>query len=94
VTVYVPEVLGAVYKPELDTLPPVALQVTLMFVLPVTVAVNCCVEFGRREDDVGLIATVTAAGLAETVIEATADCELSATLVAVSVYVPAELGAV
>jgi hypothetical protein len=42
-TVYVPALLGAVYNPELVTVPPVALQVTAVFVLPVTAAVNCWV---------------------------------------------------
>ena len=31
------------YSPVLETVPPVADQVTAVFVLPVTVALNCCV---------------------------------------------------
>ena len=40
-TVYVPAVLGAVYKPEAEIVPPVADHVTAVFVVPVTDAVNC-----------------------------------------------------
>jgi hypothetical protein len=39
-------VAGAVYNPVLDTVPAVVglmLQLTCVFALPVTVAVNCCV---------------------------------------------------
>jgi hypothetical protein len=51
VTVCEPVVLGAVYSPLLETVPTVVLplaipstdHVTLVFELPVTVAVNCCV---------------------------------------------------
>lgn len=42
-TVYVPAVLGAVYKPLVEMEPPVALHVTAVLELPVTVAVNCWV---------------------------------------------------
>ncbi len=35
--------MGAVYKPLVETVPPVADQVTEVFVDPATVAVNCCV---------------------------------------------------
>ncbi len=42
-TVYVPVVLGAVKSPEVEIEPPVADQVTAVFVLPVTVAENCWV---------------------------------------------------
>jgi hypothetical protein len=41
VTVKLPGVAPAVYKPALDTVPPVADHVTAVFVVPVTVAVNC-----------------------------------------------------
>jgi hypothetical protein len=41
VTVYVPVVVGAVYRPLDETVPPVADQVTALFLEPVTVAVNC-----------------------------------------------------
>ncbi len=43
VTVYVPAVAGAVYRPEVDMEPPVADQVTAVLVVPVTVAENCWV---------------------------------------------------
>ena len=81
-TVYVPAVLGAVYRPELDTVPPVADQVTEVFVEPVTEAVNCCVAPAISEVDVGLMETATGAA---TVIVAFADFVVSATLVAVTV---------
>ena len=45
---YVPGVAGAVYKPVLDTIPPVADQVTPEDEPPVTVAENCCAEPGWR----------------------------------------------
>ena len=48
-----PEVAGAVYKPAEVMLPPLALQVTVVFVVPVIMAVNCCVAPGLREADAG-----------------------------------------
>ena len=63
-----------------------------MFVVPVTVAVNCCVALVWIEAEVGLIDT-EAAGAAVTVTVAEADWVLSATLVAFTVYVPAVVGA-
>jgi hypothetical protein len=36
-------VAGAVYSPDSDTVPTDAFHVTAVFVVPVTVAVNCCV---------------------------------------------------
>ena len=61
VTVYVPVVVGAVYRPLDDTVPPVAHQVTASFLEPVTVAVNCCVPLVSSIADTGEIDTVTAA---------------------------------
>ena len=83
-TVYVPAVLGAVYKPELEMVPPVALQVTAVFVVPLTVAVNCCIVPVCTEVELGLTATMTGAG-ALTVTVAEADFVESAALVAVTV---------
>ncbi len=40
-TVYVPAVLGAVYRPKFEIVPALAVQVTEVFVFPATVAVNC-----------------------------------------------------
>jgi hypothetical protein len=40
-TVYVPAVAGAVYSPPVEMVPAVALQVTAVLVVPVSVAVNC-----------------------------------------------------
>ena len=42
VTSNVPAVLPAVYMPPDEIVPPVAVQVTLVFDVPVTVAENCC----------------------------------------------------
>ena len=47
-TLSVPALEGAVYKPELEIVPPAppgrTLQVTAVLVVPATLAVNCCVE--------------------------------------------------
>ena len=67
VTVCEPVVAGAVYKPVLEIvpvalLPPLMLStdhVTAVLVVPLTVAVNCCVCCGATLADVGEIATVT-----------------------------------
>jgi hypothetical protein len=51
---------GAVYKPEVDTVPgPVSDQVTAVLVVPVTVAVNCCVPPPFNVAEVGEIETLT-----------------------------------
>ena len=84
---------GAIYKPLAEIVPDVAVQVTAVLLLPLTVAVNCCVPPASNEDEVGLIAIETAAA-EETVIVALADLVGSATLVAVTVYVPGAAGAV
>ena len=82
VTVYVPAVAGAVYRPAVVIVPPVALHVTLVLVVPVTVAVNCCVPPVASDAEVGLIVTATGT---VTVTVAEADLVVSATLVAVTV---------
>ena len=41
VTVYVPAEDGAVYNPPLVTVPPEAVQVTAVLVVPLIVAANC-----------------------------------------------------
>jgi hypothetical protein len=87
----VPAAVGAVYRPEVDTVPPVADHVTDVLLEPVTVAVNCCVALVSSEAEVGLIETETGTA---TVTVAEADLVASVTLVAVTVYVPAALGAV
>ena len=61
-------------------MPPVAVQVTVVFELPVTVAANCCVDEVCKDAEVGLIETLTAGAV--TVIVALADLVVSATLVA------------
>ena len=70
--------------------PPVAAQVTAVLLVPVTVAVNCCVPPVTREAAIGL--TLTPTNVTVTVAEA--DLLLSATLVARTVNVPAVPGAV
>ena len=67
---------------------------TAVLLLPVTVAVNCWVPPGRSDAEVGLTLTATTGGGAVTVTVAEADFVLSATLVAVTVNVPALAGAV
>jgi hypothetical protein len=79
-----PAVEGAVYRPVPEMLPPVADQLTPMFVVPLTLAVNCCVAPVESEAALGETETVTLAG-AVTVTVAEADFVLSAALVAVTV---------
>ena len=76
--------------PLVETVPPVADQVTAVLDVPVTVAVNCCVAPVCSDAEVGLMLTATN----DTVTVAEADFEGSATLVAVTVKVPAVAGAV
>ena len=64
-------------------LPPVADQVTAVLVVPVTVAVNCCVPLVSIAADVGEMLTATTVAL--TVMVAEADLVLSATLVTFTV---------
>ena len=79
-----PAVLGAVYKPEEETLPPVADQVTAVLVDPLTVALNCAVPPVVTEAVVGATLTLTTTG-AVTVTVALADLVESAALVAFTV---------
>jgi len=94
--------------------PPVAVQFTAVFAVPLTVAVNCCVALVSRLVVLGLSATAIVAGVGtgvgvgagvgvgvgggggvvDTVIVATSDLVPSAWLVAFTVKVPAEPGAV
>ena len=74
-------------------MPPVAVHVTAVLELPVTVAVKVFVVPAFSEAVVGLMLTDTAAAEV-TVTVAEAFFVLSAVLVAVTVYVPAPLGAV
>ena len=61
VTLNVPVVAPAVYKPVDDTDPPVCAQFTAALV-PVTVAVNCCIPPGASVTAVGEMVTVTGGG--------------------------------
>ena len=95
VMVSVPAEFGAVYSPLELIVPTLAVQVTAVFELPVTVAVNCCCAPVWRFIDCGLIVTDTVGGgAAVTVTVAEAFFVLSAALVAVTVNVPAVAGAV
>jgi len=67
-----------------ETLPAVADQVTPVLLLPVTVAVNCCVPLLNIEAETGEIVTATT-GAVLTVTFADADLVESATLVALTV---------
>jgi len=62
VTAKLPAVFPATYNPVAETVPPVALQVTAVFEVPVRLAENCCDTPSASEADVGLIVTVTASG--------------------------------
>jgi hypothetical protein len=73
--------------------PPVPDQLTAVLLDPDTVAVNCCEPPACSVVEDGLIATETTGALL-TVTVADADFEVSATLVAVTVKVPLEEGAV
>ncbi len=79
-----PAVVGAVNRPAVETVPPVADHVTAVFVVPVTVAVNCCVAPVITDALLGLIATATT-GAVVTVTVAEADFAVSATLIALTV---------
>ena len=74
----------------MEIVPPVADQVTAVLLLPVTVAVNCCVPPVCSEAEVGVMLIDTRV----TVTVAEADFVVSAKLVAVTVNVPAVAGAV
>jgi len=64
--------------------PPVADQVTAVLLLPLTLAVNCCVPPVVSDADPGVMETATT-GAALTVTLADADLVVSAALVAVTV---------
>ena len=76
--------LAAVYRPAELIEPPVADQVTAVLLLPLTVAVNCCVPLVASDAETGEIVTATT-GAALTVTDADADLVVSAALVAVTV---------
>ena len=65
-------------------LPPLADQFTAVLLLPVTVAVNCCVPPVDKDAEPGLMEMATT-GAALTVTLADADLLVSAALVAVTV---------
>ena len=79
-----PGVVPAVYSPLEEILPPVAVHVTALLVVPVTVAVNCCTPIPASSvANVGEIDTVIGGAVIVTVAEAA--LVLSATLVALTV---------
>jgi len=99
VTVCVPGVAGAVYRPLLEIVPveelpplrPSTDQVTPLLLLLVTVAVNCCVPPIARLADVGLMPTDTGPA---TVTLALAVLVVLALLTAFTVWLPVTAGAV
>lgn len=94
VTVSETAVAGAVYSPAAVIAPEAAFHVTdLSVTVPDTVAVNCCVPLVKMEAVAGETLTELTTGVA-TVIVTEADLPLSALLVAVTVSVPAVVGAV
>ena len=62
VTVNVPVVLGAVYMPEEEMVPEFADQVTVVLLVPVTLAENCCVPPTCTVALEGFTATATPPG--------------------------------
>jgi hypothetical protein len=94
VTVIFPAAAGAVSRPFAVIVPPVADQVTdLLATVPCTAAVNCCAAPVRMDGVAGETDIEVTVGAA-TVTVALADFVASATLVAVTVTVAAEEGAV
>src|SRR5439155_24151188 len=61
--VFVAVTAGAVYSPELVTVPPVVDQVTAVLLVPATIAVNCFVAPEYSVAVIGEIATATLGGL-------------------------------
>jgi len=90
---YVPAAAGAVYRPDASIVPPDADQVTPVLLLPLTVAVNCCVLPEVIDAEPGFTDTETPDAAAATDTVAVAVAVLSAALVAVTVYVPGVEGA-
>src|SRR5207253_1622484 len=86
VTVKAPVAEPAVKRPAVVMMPPVAVKVTAVLELPVTVALNCCDCAGNNVTLAGERVTLTF-GL--TVIFAVADFVGSATDFAVTVKLPA-----
>ncbi len=94
VTFALPADVGAVKRPLALIVPAVADQVTDLFeTVPATVAENCCVAPVRIAGAAGDTETEFTTGAA-TVMVAVADLVVSATLVAVTVAVPAVVAAV
>jgi hypothetical protein len=73
-----------VYRPPVVIEPLVAVQVTAVFELPLTLALNCCVPPVDSEAEAGVMETATTCG-ALTFTVAEADLVESAALVAVTV---------
>ena len=94
-TEYVPAVLGAVYSPVEEIVPAVADQVTAVLVEPLTVALNCAVPLVVVVVLFGEIPTLIVEPLAAVMVTVAVAVLLgSATLVAITVAVSAEAGAV
>lgn len=89
-----PALSGAVNTPPALMLPPEADQMTEVFVVPLTDAVNCCCLPLSIVRLPGVTVTDISPGEPSTVTRAESDLVGSAMLVAVTVAVPAEAGAV
>ena len=62
VTTKLPALMGAVYIPPEETLPPLAFQVTDVLLVPLTLAVNCWLMPNASDDELGNTATATETG--------------------------------
>ena len=93
VTVKFPAIVPATYSPLVEIVPPVAVQLTPVFVAPVTLAVNCCEAPSKSESVFGATATLTLCAGALIVTLACANFVASATLVAVTINFPATVPA-
>lgn len=82
------------YNPEVEIVPPVAVQVTAVLLVPLTVVLNCREPPEFTDAVPGVMETETAGGEEVTVTVAEADFVESAELVAVTVNVPGVAGAV
>jgi hypothetical protein len=91
-----PAAVPAVYRPEVETVPPPDTidHVTAWFVVFATVAVNCTVPLVCTEAVAGVTVTFTGGGGVVTVTVALAVLVVSAALVALIVAVPAVVPAV
>jgi hypothetical protein len=96
VTVSAPGLEGATYAPAEEIVPLFAIHVTaLLLVVPCTLAENCTVPSVVTDGELGVMLTALTGGVAAPMVTVPdPDLVVSATLVAVTVAVPAVAGAV